>query len=349
MSPDARPRMSVSRWVLGGIGLAVSVAALVFLARTLDIDSVVGILGRVDLRLLLVALAFVAVELAVRAGRWAVLLPATRDGRRVGARRLIPSLLVGYLGNAVLPARLGEPIRAVVVSRRDGIGLPEALASVILERVIDVAALGAIAVAATLLADTEPWATQMALVAAAIAGVVLVLLAAVGVRPFVRIAASVSGADTSVMRRAVGYMERFGAIIGGRDRGPVMLAAVAYSAAAWLLDGLIFLALGRSLGIDLGYAEALVVSAVTVLSTAIPAAPGFVGTFELAGVAGAAAVGVPPTEGLALAVLAHVTTLGTLAAGGVLSLPLVGTDLRHTIRASRVARNETGREDAHGS
>ena len=342
--------MSISRWVLGGIGVAVSVGALVFLARTMDLESAMGILGRVDLLLLLVALGVLALELGVRARRWSVLLPPSRDGRRVGARRLIPSLLVGYLGNAVLPARLGEPIRAAVVSRRDGIGLPESLASVILERVIDVATLGAIAVVATLLADTEPWATQMALVAAAIAGVVLVLLMAVGVLPFVRIAASVSGADASVMRRrTVGYMERFGAIIGGRDREPVVLAAVVYSAVAWLLDGVIFLVLGWSLGIDLGYAEALVLSAVTVLSTAIPAAPGFIGTFELAGVAGAAAVGIPSPEGLALAVLVHVTTLGTLAAGGVLSLPLVGMDLRHTIQDSRVAENESGREDAHGS
>jgi len=340
----------MSRWILVGVGVAVSAAALAFLAGTLDLESVVEILGRVDLRMVLAALAFVVVELAVRARRWSVILPRNRRGQRVGALRLIPSLLVGYLGNAVLPARLGEPIRAAVVSRRDGIGLPEALGSVILERVIDVATLGAIAVVATLLADTEPWATQMAVAAAGIAAVALVLLLTIGVLPFVRIAANVFGGDGSAMRsRALGSLERFGSIIGGRDRAPVILAAVGYSAVAWLLDGLIFLVLATSLGIDLHYTEALVVSAVTVLSTAIPAAPGFVGTFELAGVAGAAAVGIPPTEGLALAVLVHVATLGTLAAGGVLSIPLLGMDLRPTIRKPQVAVTEGEREDAHGS
>jgi len=342
--------MRLSRWVLGGIGVAVSVGALVFLARMLDLGTVVQMLGRADVRLLLAALGVVAVELGVRARRWSVLLPPNRHGRRVGALRLIPSLLVGYLGNAVLPARLGEPIRAAVVSRRDGIGLPESLASVILERVIDVATLGAIAVVATLVADTEPWATHMALAAAATAAVALVLLLTVGVLPFIRLAAKVAGSDASTVRhRVIGYLERFGAIIGGHDRGPVMLAAVAYSAVAWLLDGLIFMILAASLGIDLGYPEALVMSAITVLSTAIPAAPGFIGTFELAGVAGAAAVGIAPTEGLALAVLVHMTTLGTLAVGGVLSVPLLGMDLRHTIREPRVADTDSGREDAHGS
>ena len=57
----------------------------------------------------------VAVQVALRSFRWSLLLPVRPEGRPIPARRLAPPLLVGYLGNTVLPARLGEAMRAVIV------------------------------------------------------------------------------------------------------------------------------------------------------------------------------------------------------------------------------------------
>ncbi len=83
----------------------------------------------------------VAAQTVLRAWRWSILLPARADGTRVSARRLVAPMLVGYLGNAVLPARMGEPMRAVIASRRERTGTTEALGSVLVERVIDITTL----------------------------------------------------------------------------------------------------------------------------------------------------------------------------------------------------------------
>ena len=66
---------------------------------------------------------------------------AARPSRPSALARLVPPLLIGYLGNAVLPARLGEPMRAVIVSRRERVDMAESLGSVLVERVVDVAML----------------------------------------------------------------------------------------------------------------------------------------------------------------------------------------------------------------
>jgi uncharacterized membrane protein YbhN (UPF0104 family) len=70
-----------------------------------------------------------------------------------------------------------------------------------------------------------------------------------------------------------------------------------------------------------------------VLSTAIPSAPGYLGTYDLAASFAAAALGVPESEALALALLAHVVTLVPLAVGGVASL------LALNVRLGRLAED----------
>ena len=71
-------------------------------------------------------------------------------------------MLVGYLGNAVLPARLGEPMRAVIASRRERIGTTEALGSVLVERVIDIATLAVVGFVAALIVAGPAWTSPAA-------------------------------------------------------------------------------------------------------------------------------------------------------------------------------------------
>jgi uncharacterized membrane protein YbhN (UPF0104 family) len=60
------------------------------------------------------------------------------------------------------------------------------------------------------------------------------------------------------------------------------------------------------------------------LATAIPAGPGYVGTFELAAVTIAASVGIPAEAALAFAVLVHATSLLLTSAGGAVALVFGG-------------------------
>jgi uncharacterized membrane protein YbhN (UPF0104 family) len=85
----------------------------------------------------------------------------------------------------------------------------------------------------------------------------------------------------------------------------------------WLVD--------QAVGASLSAAGAILVMAVTVLATAIPSAPGYVGTFELATIAVAGSLGIP--RDIALAVLAHVLALLPIAVGGSVALTRLGGGL----------------------
>jgi hypothetical protein len=75
-------------------------------------------------------------------------------------------------------------------------------------------------------------------------------------------------------------------------------------------------------GIQPTMGQAALLASGTNLATAVPSAPGYVGTFELAAVTIAASVGISRTSAFAFAVLVHVTALAVTSIGGVISYVL---------------------------
>lgn len=312
------------RWLWALVGVAISAAALVVVAATVDLRETSRILADARPLPLVAIVAVVAVQVTVRAWRWSFLMPHGADGRRLRVRRLVPPLLVGYLGNAVLPARLGEPMRAVLASRRERVGTTEALGSVLLERLVDVATLAVVAFTAAMLVDAPGWISQLLGVAAAGGVVGMAILVSVGIQPILALADRFGLARRPGLRS---QLVRFAASVGGPSRRRAIGISAAVSTGAWLLDALSFWLAAQAVGVELAYPAALLIAGFTVLGTAVPSAPGYVGTFELAAAAAAGALGVPPAEALAMAVIAHVMTLAPMALGGAASLPIVGTSL----------------------
>lgn len=329
---DGRRRLVV---IVGG--LLISAIALFLVVRSIDLAEAARVLVSADPAPLAAVVALVGFQVALRAFRWAVLLPRLPDGRRIPFPRLVPPLLIGYLGNAVLPARLGEPMRAVVAARRVGVGMPEALGSVLVERLIDTATLAPVTFLAALLVGAPGWVVQVLGLAAAAGAVLIAILVIVGAMPLVRLADRLLPASRRGMRDVVA---RFGASLGGPARRPHLLVAAVVSVAAWLIDAVSMWLVATSIGVAIDYPAAMLITGIGTLGTAIPSAPGYVGTYELtvAGIAGI--VGVPPAPALAMAVLMHVITLGPVALGGAVSVVAIGADLGEVASAAEASSRD---------
>lgn len=324
---------SARRALVGVGGMAISALALWLVVRSVDLGAVGRALGDAHLTPIAAIVGVVAVQLVIRAYRWSVVIPVRP---RIAVTRLVPPLLVGYLGNAVLPARLGEPMRAVIVSRRERAGLPETLGSVLVERVVDVATLAPVAFVASLVVGAPAWIQQGLGLATAVGIAVVVLLLTIGVQPLVGLLERLRLPRWATIRDGV---MKFAGTLGGRSRRTALLTAAAISLAAWLLDATSFWLAGRAVGADVGYAGAALIAGVTVLGTAIPSAPGYVGTFELAAVAAAGAIGVPADEAFALAVVAHAATLIPMALGGAASVAMLGASFGEVARTAEAGRH----------
>lgn len=303
-------------------GLVVSLAALWVLLHSVDIGTAMSVLSHADPLPLAACLLVIAAQVTLRAVRWRLLLPEPRDGRRLLVRRIVPPLLVGYLGNSVLPARLGEPIRAYLVARREDLDAAEAFGSVVLERVVDTATLAVVAFVAAIAVHAPSWIVEATGVAALIGSGVTAALVVIGPTPLVRIFRRIVG-RLPMADRAEPILTRLDDFARGIDRpsrSGAIVFAVLISAVCWGLDATTFWLVARSIGASVDPASALLIAAVTVLGTALPSAPGYVGTFDLAAATTARALGVAAAPALALAVLAHATTVLPTAGGGAVSL-----------------------------
>ena len=100
------------------IGAAISLVALWLVLRSVDLATTAELLRTADWRWIAVVVAFLCVDLAARALRWQRLLAPIAA---VPYLNTLQYLLVGYVFNNVLPARLGELVRSHYAGDREGI------------------------------------------------------------------------------------------------------------------------------------------------------------------------------------------------------------------------------------
>jgi uncharacterized protein (TIRG00374 family) len=315
--------------VAGG-GACVSVLALFALAQVVDIRETLRILGRTQAWLLVVVLGVLVLQISLRSVRWQHLLPSRGD-HRIPATRLIGPLLAGYLGNVFLPARLGEPVRAYLVARREKMPFSLALGSVTLERILDFATVAVVAWLAALAANAPGWIVNSTGLVAVLGVAAGALLVVVGISRVVRWVESLIGSTTVFARKLIGVLLRFGEGAGGQPKREIVFAC-AISTVCWLLDGTTFWLVAIAIGVDLEWNQAVLVAGITVLGTALPSAPGYVGTFELAAVAVARALGISAEGALAMAILVHTVQIVPLVIAGVFSLAAMSVTLGELAR-----------------
>jgi uncharacterized membrane protein YbhN (UPF0104 family) len=230
---------------------------------------------------------------------------------------------IGYLANNVLPARLGELVRSHYLGDREGLSRTTTLGTVVVERVVDFVVVVAIASAAILVLSVRGIVANAVLVGVALAALLAAAIA-IGVAahrlPGAERIAVIAGRWPRGMDLA-GKL-RGGLAVAGRPR--TLGEALVLSLLAWGATVLAFAAAGQAVGIELTIGQASLLAAGVALVTAIPAGPANLGTFELAAVEIAKAVGVPPHEAFAIALLVHATILALTSVGGLVALARLG-------------------------
>jgi uncharacterized protein (TIRG00374 family) len=297
------------------LGLAISAVAIFLVVRQVDVAAAADVLRGAIPAFVVATVACIALDVALRALRWRGLLaPVALLPRPTVAA----SLLVGYLANNVLPARLGELVRSHHLGDRTGVSRASVLGTVVVERVVDTGVLVTIASAAIVVLAVRGIVAGAVLVGAAVTGLLVAALA------LALVADRLPGADRVVAAVArwpavAGAASRLrgGLAVAGRPR--TMLAAIAWSVAAWAATIVAFAAAGQAIGVELTWGQAALLASGTTLVTAIPAGPGYISTFELAAVEIATAVGVPADPAFALALLVHAAILAVTTVGGVVA------------------------------
>jgi uncharacterized protein (TIRG00374 family) len=302
------------------VGIAISIGSLAFVLRGVDLASVGDILRTAIPAWIAVALVLQAIDVLIRAVRWQRLVAPIQ---RVPFLPMLSYLLVGYLANNVLPARLGELVRSHYLGDREGISRASTLGTVVVERVVDTAVVVAIGAVAILVLQVRGVVASAVLVGLAITGLLVLVLAA-GI-----LAGRLPGAARVLAfaerrPRVVELARRLHEGLAVARRPRTLGEALGLSLAAWAATLLAFAAAGQAIGLELTIGQAALFASGVALATAIPSGPGYLGTFELAAVAVGAAVGIPRDEAFALALLVHAMILILTSVGGVIAFLHLG-------------------------
>lgn len=304
------------------LGLAISVFALWWSFRAIDLRALAAVLAGADLRVALPAsVACYLGSLWIRVLRWRHLAAALGPLPYGVAYR---ATAIRFMGNNVFPFRLGELAGAWFAARDAGGSAAAWFGTIVLERAFDMAAIMSLAV--FLLAD------QIALPPAARALAFVPVLGVAGLRVW---PAALLGAARSVARALLpgrlaasllGLMENVAAGLAGiRDLRGLALV-LAHTVALWgVAATLPFYLAQRALGVALGsfgadYLAALKTMVGVGIAVALPQAPGFLGTYHLASSSVLTALGVPETTALAIGTLAHAIFWISITGFGLIAL-----------------------------
>jgi phosphatidylinositol alpha-mannosyltransferase len=272
----------------------------------------------------LLAFGLMCASMFLRAESWHAVLRSALPGTRVRRRDAARGVMIGVLMSATLPARLGEPSRALIVSRRLGRvreRLPVVLGTVVSQTLLN---LFALAVLGTIMFSTVGLfrGHEKALIigsAAPVSMLVLVLCLPALLRRgkpsrFVRLQRAVSVAR--------GAMEQVRAGLNVFRQPKLGSWAAVNQLGAWALQAtacyVLLVALGLDKHVSFG-AAAAVLFAVNVTAV-LPATPSNLGVFQAACVAVLSAYGVSHADALAYGIILQAVEIATAVALGMPAL-----------------------------
>ena len=119
-------------------GLILSVAALYFAFRNVPFNDLLNYLRSINYLWLLPAALLALVSFFIRAVRWQFILASSHQ---IGIWQAFHPLMIGFMINCILPGRVGELARPMILQKKQKIPFATGIATVAAERIFDVAAL----------------------------------------------------------------------------------------------------------------------------------------------------------------------------------------------------------------
>jgi uncharacterized protein (TIRG00374 family) len=324
-------------------GVAITVLALWYAVRGIPLDEVLHAMKDIDL-LILIGLSVPAylASVAFRGLRWRHL---TNPIAPFSWGLLTRGVSIAFMVNNLVPLRIGEVVRAWYVAREGGSSASAVFATVVLERVIDVVSVVFLCVAALAFARAgSPESSFLSRGALLLLPAGLVPLAGL---ILLRVAPEkVIGLAVWFMRplpdRVGTWLEyalrNFTKGLGALSGGSHLFWIGFHSAMIWLVLSMIPMLAGLlAFGVDLGSPARLVTVSYIVLgavgvAVAIPSAPGFFGTYQLAFVTVLERFGVDAPTALALGLVVWFVFWLTLTLSGLVVMRLGGSKLSDLMR-----------------
>lgn len=338
------------------IGIALSVPALYLAFRNVPMGELLVYMGNINYLWIIPAVMTVMLGFIARVIRWQIILGASH---RTGFWAAYHPLMIGFATNCILPGRIGEIARPMILQRREKVPFTTGLATVAAERLFDIVMLVIFFAAVISLVDIDPeihytfgaytlnrgtlimiGSSMVKLSVVLIAGVVMVSLSrtrrlivtVIRALPKTMSFAGARWTDTVTRRVAeplVSVVENVAAGFVTVKHPKNLAACLVLSFMVWGLAAVSYYFVAKgSPGIALGLGELSATMIIVSFFIALPSVPGFWGIWEAGGVFALSLFAVPAKEAAGYTLVNHAVQMFPVIFAGLASALITGISIR---------------------
>ncbi len=302
------------------ISIVIPLVLLVLFARALPgfkLDELPSYLAAANKVLLLAAFLVFYLGFPLRGLRWAILIRGT--GFRLKVRDSTEMILISWLVNCLVPAKLGDVYRAYLLKINSPVSLSRTFGTVFIERILDLFAIVVLGLFFGFISFRKGLPPQVQVVFAI--GVIVVIILAIGLLTMRNFGRRII-TRLPLPHKVVEFYDRFEEGVFSAATLRVLPGLVILTGLIWTTEALrlylVVLALGFT-DLQLGPSGVFFVALTGSLLTAVPFTPAGIGVVE-AGVVGVLTLiyKVPPTEALAIVLVDRaISVLSVIFFGGI--------------------------------
>jgi uncharacterized protein (TIRG00374 family) len=300
----------IDKRFLAGIGISLFFLALLF--RKIDFNQLGAAFRTLHWGYLSLALVVTFVSYGLRAVRWHYLI---LPQKKAAPRHLLAATIICYMANNLLPARLGEIIRAYVLAEKEQLETSSVFATLVLDRLCDGFSVLVILVITFFTVKLPPGmeSVQQGLVTGGYVTLALYVAVIVFLVFLKRsTSATLKLVATLLKPLPAAFSERIIPLLGSFISGIrlssrpgelvalLVTSAMIWATATWPVDLLL-----KAFGINLPITAAMFILVFLVFAVMVPASPGYVGTYHAACMYGLMAFNVSKEQALSVALVIH--------------------------------------------
>lgn len=265
------------------IAVFITLACLYFSFRGIDWKNFLSTILTGKYIFLPIVLLISSSNYFIRALRWRVLLS---NEKKIRAPQVFWANMVGYLGNAIFPARAGEVIRAVYLGNEQGISSSFVFATCLVERLADVFALvliGSISIFSLGLFSGEILSGFIVIFSIGVLGVIFIVLLPKVKDPvlnWIRRFKFFEKIDKSTEKLINNLSYGFKVFRNKKS----LIYFILFTGVIWTVDALGFMVTASMFHLPISFSQSLVTLAAMGLASAIPSTPGYVGVYQFVAV-----------------------------------------------------------------
>lgn len=285
------------------LSLSASVIGIYFATRNVHLGELKEILSNIRLLPLVYAALIAQFTYWLRGVRWKILLSPFQD---LKVFPLVKWQIGGIFINNLLPLRMGEFARAYWAGHKTNIPKSTVLATIVIERLLDIGSIAVLGIACMLILGTQTvsWLTPRNVM---IGGGMLVAGAAGGLFWITRIETGrfFGFFKARLPEKIYLVFEKFlsGLQVVKSKKELAKLAIL--SPVIWAIDVTAMVVVAQCMDLQITWLQCVIVMTGLILGVMVPAAPGAAGTFEAGGVAALSLFSIDKTVALSYVLLLH--------------------------------------------